>query len=275
MYHDRSISEISQAGYEPALTYSPGQRGLAPPGSDNSYYNESWQVDREGSSPAPPDFQYVVDGDPDEYTAIPAGAHLSPNSFDNHTHTNLNLRPNPNRDSYNSDPDNHRLSYYSASEIPAPSPMPEPRYMYYGRDGEEVARPLAADMSRAPSANGLQSPFRNTTATAPTYTSGSSGAGGTRVSPTSAAAVAAESVEMRAVRSPPSAFPQQRVGTVNSAKSGPRSASRTSTRRGSGRGSEMSHYATASEGEQWDEDDDEDDDATINHGDYSSTPHAL
>lgn len=234
MYHDRSVSEISQAGYEPALTYSPGQYEKSPPRTDRAYLHEDWQEDIEGQTPAP-NFQYVIDGDPDEFHAVPAGAHLSPNF-------------NMNRHSYNSD--SHRLSYYSASDIPAPSPLPSPRSLFYNQ--EQATRsasntPLAANMSRSSSA--LQSPYHDTIGLAPTPP---------------------EAVEMRAVRSPPSAFPE-RMMTNTSNTSGKRAGSRASTMRGS----EASHYATASEGEHWDADDDDDDATTINHGNYSSAPHAL
>ncbi|KAF5371423.1 hypothetical protein D9757_010009 [Collybiopsis confluens] len=88
--HNRSASELSQNYYEPALTSSPGSRGIA----------------RQTHLNTPPMDEGV------EAIVYGQGGELMPPTM------------------LTSGGDVSRASYYSASEIPPPSPLPSPKYKY-------------------------------------------------------------------------------------------------------------------------------------------------
>ncbi|KZT25558.1 phospholipid-translocating P-type ATPase [Neolentinus lepideus HHB14362 ss-1] len=120
--HTRSESEFStlHQDYEPALTSSPGNRGISAP-------RTAGYVNTPSSSPAP-GYEEVPPNQQPQYA-------YSQSRFRDQDH----LQTPPSADSWGRvSPASLRASYYSASDIPAPSPLPSPKFGY----GSNTTNPL-------------------------------------------------------------------------------------------------------------------------------------
>lgn len=205
--------------------------------------------------------QYVVDGDPDPTSyPVSAGAHLSPPQ----AARTLPMSPSP------------TPSYYSVSDIPAPSPMPEAQYIM--PDGSvrsstwsHSQRNTIARQGQSPDLTPTPTPTSSTFLSTPQpqsnnpYMTSYSNSQADPLTDTNA-------VEMR-VRAPPSSFPRGMRGTGSNpyltANSRQRSQDSFAVDSGPGsnqghgqggvraesRASDVSRYATASEGGETDVED--------------------
>ncbi|TFK47398.1 phospholipid-translocating P-type ATPase [Heliocybe sulcata] len=147
--HSRSESEFStfQQDYEPALTHSPGDRGISAPRTAGYHDTPSTSY----GSPAPGYEEILPDQQPQYVSAQPR--------FRDQDHL-----PTPtSAGSWGRvSPASVQPSYYSASDIPPSSPIPSPKYGYVSNTRNPLPSPALSPTSSAAGRPGPTSPTHQT-----------------------------------------------------------------------------------------------------------------